>query len=54
MQTKDIIKIICDFADKHYPKGNENRGYALVVSTLLLMELNEEDSKYTIIKKTDD
>lgn len=48
MDTDNMSKIISDFVNEEYPKGNEDRGFALVCLTLFLMYLNKN---YDITKK---
>jgi len=50
METSEITKIIEVFVDKHYPKGDKNRGFALTILAVFLLSLNEEDSKYKLIE----
>lgn len=48
-----MTQIIGGFVDRHYPKGDSNRGFALTVLAIFLLQLAEKDSKYTLIKKID-
>jgi len=51
METPEIAKCITKFIDRHYPKGNRDRGFAMVVLSLFLNDVNDPSSKYKITKK---
>ncbi len=53
LKTSEIAHIIGSFVDHHYPKGNKNRGFALTVLAVFLLEQNKKNSKYKIIKNVD-
>lgn len=46
----DITKVMREFVDEVYPKGNEDRGFALVCLSMFLMSLKRPKSLYKIVK----
>lgn len=52
MDSEEVAECITEFMDKHYPKGkSRDRGFAICVMSLFFNDLNQEDSKYKIVKK---
>ena len=50
MNTEDMNEVITDFVDKNYPKGTEERGFAILILALFLLEF-DKNKKWNIIKK---
>lgn len=40
MDPEDMTVLIEDFVDKNYPKGHEDRGFAIVILAQFLLENN--------------
>jgi hypothetical protein len=41
MKSQEMAKIVSEFIDEKYPKGNLDRGFAICVLTLFLTQLEE-------------
>jgi len=54
MKADLTAQLIGDFVNKHYPKGNRNRGFSIAILSAFLTEQFGSDSKYDIIKKKND
>ena len=51
MEGIELANIIAEFVEKEYPKGNEDRGFAMVCLAQFLLSLDKPESKFKIVKK---
>jgi hypothetical protein len=46
-----LLELLNLFIDKEYPKGNEDRGFAIVCLSVFITFLSSEESEYEIVLK---